>query len=118
MHIKRVLPLLALIACCSFAAPASADVLLEPPPSRMTTSGCLGLGVWYQQYSGGPRTIRVSVYRPSGRRVARKTIVATTRWRDHILKCGMWHFAGRWKTRVTGAGLNVTYITRVRLDQD
>jgi hypothetical protein len=110
--------LLAVIVYGAVAPLASADVLLSAPPTRMTNSGCLTLGVWYQQYSGGPRTIRVSVFRPSGRRVVRKTIVATTHWRDHLLKCGMWPFAGRWRTHITGAGLNVTYITRVRLDQD
>ncbi len=115
--LKRLIPL---IVAGVFSAPsaASADVLLEAPLSRATSSACITLGVWYQSYSGGPRTIHVSVFRPSGRRVVRKTIIATTRWQDHLLQCGMYPFAGRWKTRITGAGLHVTYVTRVRLDQD
>jgi hypothetical protein len=72
------------------AAPASADVLLDAPLSRATSSACIGIGVWYQAYSGGPRTIDVSLFRPDGRRVARRRVVATTCWRDYTLKCGMW----------------------------
>src|SRR4051794_36908788 len=61
------------------AAPASADVLVDPPSKHLTTSGCIALGVWYQSYSGGPRTVRVSVYYRGGLK-ARRTLRATTRW--------------------------------------
>jgi hypothetical protein len=114
---KRYLPLAIILGLLVTAAPASADVLLSAPLSRATSSACISIGVWYQAYSGGPRTVSVSLYRPDGRRVARRTIVATTHWRTYTLKCGMWPYAGRWQTRVTGA-TRAVFLTRVRLDQD
>src|SRR4051812_8569064 len=80
---KRFLPLAIIVGLLATAAPASADVLLEAPLSRATSSACISIGVWYQAYSGGPRTISVSLFRPDGRRVAHRTIVATTRWRNY-----------------------------------
>ena len=96
---------------------AHADVLIDPPAKRMTTSGCIGLGVWYQSYSGGPRTITASVYY-HGRRRARRRLTATTRWRDHVLYCPGYPNAGRWVTRVSGNGWHARFVTRVTIDMD
>jgi hypothetical protein len=51
------------------AAPASADVLVSAPHSSVCQDRHFKVGVWYQSYSGEPRTYRVDVYAPSGRRV-------------------------------------------------
>ena len=55
-----------------------AVVLLDPPPSRLTSSGCIILGVRNTWYSGGPLAFRVMLYRPDGRMVLHRTIFATT----------------------------------------
>lgn len=56
-------------ASLTVAAPASADVLVNSPAQRVCRGHTFKVGVWYQAHSGGPRSYRVNVYRPNGRRV-------------------------------------------------
>jgi hypothetical protein len=106
-----------LLLCVALASNAAADVLVDPPPTHMTTSGCIGLGVWYQSYSGGPHQITARVYY-GGSRVARKQLYATTHWRDHTLYCPSYPHAGLYKVRVTGAGWAQTFRVHVAIDMD
>jgi hypothetical protein len=87
--------------------PASASVLLTPPPT--SAKRCVTLQLWYRSADGGPRTVRVTVAR-GGRVVARRSIAATTRWRRYTLVCPR---PGTYTTKVTGAGWGAAYRTRV-----
>jgi hypothetical protein len=51
------------------ALPAQADVLISAPRKRVCLHRAIKLGVWYQEYSGGPRWFRVRVRNPSGKTV-------------------------------------------------
>jgi len=51
------------------APPASADVLVSSPESRVCRGHAFHVGVVYQSYSGGPHRYRIDVYQPGGRRV-------------------------------------------------
>jgi len=114
----RTLVIPAVLAACLLApAAAQADVLITAPQRSLTTSGCIGMGFFYQSYSGGPRAVNVSVYYKGQRRVSRR-IIASTRWRDHMLYCPGYPNAGKWYTRVSGADWSRTYTTRVRIDRD
>jgi|SRR5680860_314439 len=55
-----------LVAGSGFFAPASADVLISAPQSRVCVGKTIKVGVWYQSYSGGPRRYRIKVYGPNG----------------------------------------------------
>lgn len=61
--------------------PARADVLVSYPGKSVCVSKTIKLGVWYQSYSGGPRTFRVKVVDPAGNIVLQKSGRATTTWR-------------------------------------
>ena len=116
---KLILPAL-LSASLLLPAAAQADVLVSPPTRSMTTSGCITMGVWYQSYSGGPRTVKVSVYY-HGRRKMQRRITASTSWRYYTLYCPGYPNAGTYRTRVTGAGwshASPTFPTRVVIDRD
>lgn len=113
---KLILPAV-LSASLLVPAAAQADVLVTPPPRSMTTSDCITMGFWYQSYSGGPRTVTVAVYH-HGQRMTRRKITASTRWRDYTLYCPGYPNAGRYRTRVTGAGWSETFTTRVVIDRD
>ncbi len=62
-------PVIVLAAMLVGASSASADVLVNAPKSRVCVGKTFAVGVWYQAYSGGPRSYRINVYAPSGRRV-------------------------------------------------
>ena len=63
------------------AAPASADVLVEIPRSQVCVGDQFRVGVWYQEFSGGPRTYRLRVTGPSGHVVLSKHGKATVHWK-------------------------------------
>ena len=93
------------------AAPASADVLISgPSPDRVCVGANIKVGVWYQSYSGGPRSYRVSVYRPDGKRVFHAHGKAPSKnWRYWKVRT---HDPGRYKT-VFRSGRNVDNQWRV-----
>ena len=57
--LTRVFPTVALLAALAVASSANADVLID---TSHLSGRCIKLGVWYQSYSGGPRTITSTVY--------------------------------------------------------
>jgi hypothetical protein len=90
------------------ASVADADVLID---TSHLSGPCIVLGVWYQSFSGGPRTITATVYRGQAR-VARRQLTATTTWRFHSLACPP---PGSYTIRLTGAGWHKSYSARVPL---
>jgi hypothetical protein len=44
-----------------------------------------------------------------------RRITATTKWRYYALSCPGYPNAGKWRTRITGAGWSHTYTTRVHI---
>jgi hypothetical protein len=62
-------PLVVLGAMLVSASPASADVLIHVPKSQVCVGKTFAVGVWYQSHSGGPRSYRINVYAPGGRRI-------------------------------------------------
>jgi hypothetical protein len=111
---KRIITALAAAGALSalVAAPAArADVLLSEPPRQSTVGDCIWLGIWYQSYSGGSRYVdtRVTYH---GRTVARRTLRATTHWRDHKLYCTQWPDSGTYRLHIRGQGWST--IDRIR----
>jgi hypothetical protein len=50
----------------------------------------IAVGVWYQSYSGGSRELEISIKSVNGYTLARRTVRATTVWRDYWYtpRCG------------------------------
>ena len=69
------------------------------------SSVCIVLGVWYQSFSGGPRTVTVTVLHGSTT-VATRHLTATTSWRYHALDCPA---PATYTVRLTGAGWHKSY---------
>ena len=106
----RALPLA--IAAVLLAAPAaSADVLVQAPPQRITTDDCLTLKIRYDEGTGAPRTVRVTL--AVGLSVERQvTLRSTSRWRTHRLLCHPG--TGRWEvTADQGETQRRTFTVRV-----
>lgn len=57
---------------------ASADVLFHIPGAHVTK--CMKVGVWYQDYSGGPRWARIQLRR-HGTIVRSRRVRAGARWK-------------------------------------
>jgi hypothetical protein len=51
---------------------ASAVVLVNQPPAGICVGHTFKVGVWYQQFSGGSRRYRVTVYNPQGNLILHK----------------------------------------------
>jgi hypothetical protein len=98
--------LVALGGVLAATVPASADVLVNQPASSVCVGKTFKVGVWYQQFSGGPRAYRVAVYNPSWRRVLYKHGRAPSShwkfWRIRASRTGKYHtvyrirYKGRW----------------------
>ncbi|HEY3021488.1 MAG TPA: hypothetical protein VGJ32_14920 [Solirubrobacteraceae bacterium] len=86
------LPIAAAVASLSLAlaATASADVLVNDPGHSIRCGHSLRVGVWYQQFSGGPRWARISIETPGGKVLMRLRVTATTHWRywSYRPRCG------------------------------
>jgi hypothetical protein len=77
---KRV-AFIAILAALAFAGSARGDVLISDPGSSVTCcSKAIRLGVWYQSYSGGPKSYRVVVENPKGVVVFSRSGTASTTW--------------------------------------
>ncbi len=94
--LTRVFPTVALLAALAVASSANADVLID---TSHLSGRCIKLGVWYQSYSGGPRTITSTVY-GGGAFIIRRRLTATTTWRSHTLTCPA---PGSYRVRLSGA---------------
>ena len=72
------------------AAPALADVLVNAPPSSIACGQSIKTGVWYQSFSGGPRTAKIQIKSLAGKVLKSRTVVATTTWKyfHDKLPCG------------------------------
>jgi hypothetical protein len=94
------------------ATTASAVVLVNQPPSRVCVGHTFRVGVWYQQFSGGSRRYRVTVYNPQRQVILHKTGQAPSShwrfWRVTAAQTGDYHTTyrtivhGQWRPyRVT-----------------
>ena len=86
-------PLIVLGAVCAFglvAAPALADVLVNAPPSSIPCGQSIKTGVWYQSFSGGPRTAKIQIKSLAGTVLKSRAVIATTTWKyfHDKLPCG------------------------------
>ncbi|HEX8121263.1 MAG TPA: hypothetical protein VF549_08360 [Solirubrobacteraceae bacterium] len=103
--------ILAALASLLLTAPARADVLVHYPDRSVACGEDIQLGVWYQEYSGGPRWARMSIRSARGYVLWRKSVRATTRWR-------YWHYTPRcgrtYTVRYVVAGGTLTAKVRVR----
>lgn len=89
------------------APPATADVLISHPDREVCVGTLFRPGVWYQQYSGGPRSYRIKVVGPHGHVVMRVHGRATTRWRYFPVRAAQ---HGRYTTTFRpGAGVEVQW---------
>lgn len=95
----------------AMAPAARADVLIRDPGTRICLTRSIKVGVWYQSYSGGPRTFRIKILDPRGNTVFRKSGRATTTWR-------YWRYRptrlGVYKVVYSGKGWRAPYNVRVR----
>lgn len=67
-------------------------MLVNVPASSVCIGKTFIVGVWYQQYSGGPRAYRIAVYNPGGARIFYKLGTApSSNWAS-------------WKIRATRVG--------------
>jgi hypothetical protein len=93
---------------------ASADVLVNQPASSVCVDKTFRVGVWYQQFSGGPRAYRVAVYDPSWRRVLYKHGRAPSSdwkfWRIRTSRTGKYHTV--YRTRYKGKWIPYRAITK------
>lgn len=62
-------------------APAAADVLVENPDSHLSCGGRIKTGVWYQTFSGGPRTATIQILSVRKLVLSSRHARATTTWR-------------------------------------
>jgi len=64
------------------AAPAQADVLVSEPTKEACFQEGIEVGVWYQEYSGGPTWFRIKIINKDTKQVDwRKKGQATTQWK-------------------------------------
>lgn len=95
------------------SAPADASVFITPPPAQSTNLGCLALVAQYSPYNVPGRTITVTAYL-DGERQFRRRIRATSTEKSHPFRCGPAELrTGRWRLKVTGAGWNHSFKTRI-----
>jgi hypothetical protein len=60
---------------------AAARVLVHAPQSSLRCGKSIRTGVWYQSFTGGPRTATITIRTITGRVVMRRRVRATaTRW--------------------------------------
>ena len=99
------------------ATTASAVVLVNQPPARVCVGHTFRAGVWYQQFSGGSRRYRVTVYNPQRHLILHKTGRAPSSswrfWRVTAAQTGDYHTTyqtivhGQWRPyRVTTVSRN------------
>jgi hypothetical protein len=66
-------------------AASSAQATVSIDTSRLSES-CPTLGVWFQRFSGGPRSINAAVA-SDGVNIARRTLTAGNHWHYYELAC-------------------------------
>jgi len=98
---------LALLTLALCAPIASADVLID---TSDLSGACPTLGIWYQSFSGGPRTITATVLHGEVL-IVRRHLTATTRWTKYVLACP--EEPGRYIVRIEGAHWHSSYRVRV-----
>jgi hypothetical protein len=99
-------------------APAEGSVFIAPPTKTTTDLGCLALVAHYSAYYGPGRTITVTGYL-RGNRQFRKRIRTTVQEKSYTFGCGPAELrVGRWRLKVTGAGWNHSFRTRIVHDSD
>ena len=89
------------------ATKASAVVLVNQPRARVCVGHTFRVGVWYQQFSGGSRRYRVTVYNPQWHLILHKTGRAPSShwlfWRVTAAQTGDYHITyrtivhGKWR---------------------
>jgi len=115
----RVRPNLVLLAALPFAVAlvalasgvARADVLVQRPSPSIACGASITTGVWYQSYSGGPRTATIDIFDAAGQRRFHRVVQATDEWRyfHYRAPCG-----SRYRVRYTTSKGPPTFTVRVR----
>ncbi len=72
------------------AAPAGAVVLVNAPTPSVACGKPIKVGVWYQSFSGGPKTAKISIRSSSGAVLKSRSVTATDTWQywKYVMPCG------------------------------
>jgi hypothetical protein len=121
MNIKKIIAATALAltaasgvgaAIATAASPASADVLVNYDGGSISLGRHLMLGVWYQQFSGGPRAYWAGVWSyPASRWIFTRSGNATTTWHDWAVKPSQ---RGKYATVYYADGVRMVFYTTVK----
>jgi hypothetical protein len=104
--------LIAAAGALALGAPAArADVLVSRPPSVIDCGQRIKVGVWYQSYSGGPRSATITIQSIGDATLARRRVRATTTWRYWYYRPRCGH---RDRVRYDVPGGAVAFTVRVR----
>ena len=94
------------------ASPASADVLVNDDGGSISLGRHLVLGVWDQQFSGGPTDYWAGVWSyPAHRWIFIRSGHATTSWLDWAVKPGQ---RGKYATVYNADGVREVFYTTVK----
>ena len=120
MKLKRILAAAALAltaaagtgaVVATTAPPASADVLVNYDGGSISLGCHLILGVWYQQFSGGPTGYWAGVWSyPANRWIFIRSGHATTNWTSRAVKPSQ---RGKYATVYNADGVRLVFYTTV-----
>jgi hypothetical protein len=98
---------LALVA----AAPALAVVLVNAPEPSVACGKPIKTGVWYQSFSGGPKTAKITIRSTGGTVLKSRSVVAGNSWHywNYFMPCGH-----TYKVRYVTASGTSNFTVRVR----
>jgi hypothetical protein len=107
--------LLSLVLVLALSSVADAVVLISGPRKRACRGGTIRAGYWYQEYSGGPRRVKIRFKNSRGDTLTVRRR-ATTRWK--YVRLTPLHTGRYWTTfsgpKKGGGKWRATYVTRVR----
>ena len=121
MNIKKIIAATAIAltaasgvgaAIATTASPASADVLVNYDGGSISLGRHLQLGVWYQQFSGGPTGYWAGVWSyPANRWIFTRSGHATTSWHFWSVKPSQ---RGKYATVYYADGVRMVFYTTVK----
>ena len=110
---RRLVPALVAAAALSLiaAAPALAVVLVNAPNPSVACGQPIKTGVWYQSFSGGPKTAKISIRSSTGKVLKSRSVVAGNSWHywNYFMPCGH-----TYKVRYVTANGTSNFTVRVR----
>jgi len=103
-------------AVAATAAPASAEVLINAMPDSIHLGQFMEVGVWYQQFSGGPSGYWAGVWSyPQHKWIFTRSGHATTAWKFWLVKpAERGKYATVYDTAYKGHSYRSVYYTTVK----